>query len=225
MKTNNPNTQRVPEIQNRKSPTVDDERALRAQGCQHIAGLDEAGRGCWAGPVVAAAVILSDACLEQPGLLAGVNDSKQLSARQRERMLDLVHLHAASIGVGAVPAYLIDSLGIVPATRLAMEVALVSLQPLPDALLIDAVSLPHVPLPQRAIVRGDSTSLSIAAASIVAKTTRDRLMRQFDDVYPVFRFGVHKGYGTALHTAALRAHGPTPLHRLSFRPLVAMENV
>ena len=140
-------------------------------------------------------------------------------------MLGLIHMHAASVGVGVVAADLIDSLGIVPATRLAMEVALFSLQPLPDALLIDAVSLPRVPLPQRAIVRGDSTSLSIAAASIVAKTTRDRLMTQFDTLYPAFRFGTHKGYGTALHAAALHTHGLTPLHRRSFRPIIAMEDV
>jgi ribonuclease HII len=140
-------------------------------------------------------------------------------------MLKLIHMHAAGIGVGVVAANLIDSLGIVPATRLAMEVALFSLQPLPHALLIDAVCLPNVPLPQRAIIRGDSTSLSIAAASIVAKTTRDRLMAQFDTLYPAFRFGTHKGYGTALHAHALRTYGLTPLHRRSFRPIIAMEDV
>lgn len=223
MKINDPKSQMPKGHPNPKLPTVDEERALRAQGYALVAGIDEAGRGCWAGPVVAAAVILSAACLEQPELLHGVNDSKQLTAAQRERMRHLIHAYAASIGVGVVPAYLIDSLGIVPATRLAMEIALCSLQPLPDAVLIDAVSLPHVPLPQRPIIRGDSISLSIAAASIVAKTTRDRLMTHYDQVYPAFRFGVHKGYGTALHLAALRAHGPTPLHRLSFRPLLAME--
>ncbi len=212
-------------IQNPKFPTVDEERALRVQGYDLIAGIDEAGRGCWAGPVVAAAVILSDTCLEHPDLLRGVNDSKQLTAAQRERMLKLIHTYAAGVGVGVVPAYLIDSLGIVPATRLAMEVALVSLQLLPHALLIDATCLPNVPLPQRGIIRGDSISLSIAAASIVAKTTRDRLMTQFDTWYPAFRFGTHKGYGTALHAHALRIHGLTPLHRRSFRPIIAMEDV
>jgi ribonuclease HII len=206
-------------------PTVDEERALRAQGYDLLAGIDEAGRGCWAGPVVAAAVILDDTCLEQPDLLAGVNDSKQLTAGQRARMLTLIHKQAASVGVGIVPAMVIDSLGIVPATRLAMEVALFSLQPLPNALLIDAVALPNVPLPQRALIRGDSISLSIAAASIVAKTTRDRLMAQFDTMYPAFHFGMHKGYGTAVHAKALHTHGPTPLHRRSFRPLIAMEDV
>lgn len=210
---------------NPKAPTVDEERMLRAQGYDLIAGIDEAGRGCWAGPVVAAAVVLGDTCLDQPDLLRGVNDSKQLTAGQRERMLELIQGYAAGVGVGVVPAYLIDNLGIVPATRLAMEVALFSLQPLPDALLIDAVSLPNVPLRQRALIRGDSISLSIAAASIVAKTTRDRLMTQWDRIYPAFRFGVHKGYGTALHAAALHGHGPTLLHRRSFRPIIAMENV
>jgi ribonuclease HII len=206
-------------------PTVDEEQALRTQGYDLIAGIDEAGRGCWAGPVVAAAVVLGDACLAYPDLLRGVNDSKQLTAAQRNRMLKLIYLHAAGVGVGMVAANLIDSLGIVPATRLAMEVALFSLQPLPHALLIDAVCLPNVPLPQRAIIRGDSTSLSIAAASIVAKTTRDRLMAQFDTLYPAFRFGTHKGYGTALHARALRTNGLTPLHRRSFRPIIAMEDV
>lgn len=200
-------------------PTVEQEHALRAQGCARIAGIDEAGRGCWAGPVVAAAVVLGEHVLAQPALLHGVNDSKQLTAAQRVRMLPLIQQHAVGIGTGVVPAMLIDSFGILAATRLAMQIALLHLHPLPDAVLIDAVSLPYQSLPQRAIVHGDSLSLSIAAASIIAKTTRDRLMAQYDAVYPAFRFGTHKGYGTAFHAAALDTHGATPLHRRSFRPL------
>ncbi|HEX6291381.1 MAG TPA: ribonuclease HII [Herpetosiphonaceae bacterium] len=200
-------------------PTIDEEQTLQAQGYRSIAGIDEAGRGCWAGPVVAAAVVLGEAVLAQPTLLAGVDDSKQLSAIQRATLEGVICQHAAGIGVGIVPAHLIDWFGIVEATRLAMELAVLHLPHLPDALLIDALRLPGCPLPQRAIVRGDSASLSIAAASVIAKTARDRLMTHFDRSYPAFRFGMHKGYGTALHAHAIAAHGTTPLHRRSFRPL------
>lgn len=204
-------------------PTVDQERQLHARGYTHIAGIDEVGRGCWAGPVVAAAVVLSTACLKRPELLAGVDDSKQLRPAQRHKMEVVIRMHATSIGIGAVPAHLIDGLGIVEATRLAMQIAILSLPQLPDALLIDALALPDCPLPQQSITHGDSTSLSIAAASIIAKNMRDRLMAQFDRVYPLFRFGLHKGYGTALHAQALQRHGPTPLHRRSFRPVWRMQ--
>jgi ribonuclease HII len=200
-------------------PTIDAERELRAQGLIRIAGIDEAGRGCWAGPVVAAAVVLGDAILTQPTLLAGVNDSKQLPPARREELAASITTHAAGIGVGIVPATLIDCFGIVPATRLAMELAILHLPDLPDALLIDALALPSCPLPQRAIIRGDSLSLSIAAASIIAKTTRDRIMADWDRALPGYAFGLHKGYGTAAHARALARHGATPLHRRSFRPL------
>lgn len=204
-------------------PTVIEESTLHGQGYCQIAGLDEAGRGCWAGPVVAAAVVLGEAVLAQPSLLEGVNDSKQLSAAHRTTLAQTIRTQVAGIGVGVVPAFLIDCLGIIAATRLAMELAILTLPVLPDALLIDALTLPGYPQPQRAIIRGDSASLSIAAASIIAKTTRDRLMRDLDWVYPAFCFGQHKGYGTALHQRALTQHGPTPLHRRSFRPLWSYE--
>jgi ribonuclease HII len=200
-------------------PTVDEELTLHAQGYRVIAGIDEAGRGCWAGPVVAAAVILGESVLAQPMLLAGVNDSKQLSPPQRAALEQTIREHVGGIGIGIVPAHLIDWFGIVEATRLAMELAVLHLPQLPDALLIDALRLPGCPLPQRAIVRGDSASLSIAAASVIAKTARDRLMTYFDRVYPAFRFGLHKGYGTAVHAQAIARHGATPLHRRTFRPL------
>jgi ribonuclease HII len=204
-------------------PTIDEERQLHARGYARIAGIDEVGRGCWAGPVVAAAVVLGASCFERPELLAGVEDSKQLRPAQRHYLETVIRTHAAGIGIGAVPAHLIDCLGIVEATRLAMQSAILSLPQLPDALLIDALTLPGCPLPQRAIIHGDSISLSIAAASIIAKTMRDRLMAQFDRVYPMFCFGLHKGYGTALHARVLQHHGPTPLHRRSFRPLWYMQ--
>lgn len=207
-------------------PTINEERALQAAGHHMIAGVDEAGRGCWAGPVVAAAVVLSDVVLAQPDLLAGVNDSKQVGAAQRIALSQLIQQHAVGVGVGVVSAFLIDQFGIVAATRLAMEMAVLHLPRLPDALLIDALTLPACPLPQRAIIRGDSASLSIAAASIIAKTSRDRLMHAWDRTYPRFGFGTHKGYGTAAHAHAIQLYGVTPLHRRSFRPLwhtVAME--
>jgi len=203
-------------------PSVEQELSLRAEGYQAIAGVDEAGRGCWAGPVVAAAAILDQAVLERPELLDGVNDSKQLSRAQRERALATIRQHA-TIGVGTVPAFLIDCFGIVEATRLAMELAVLQLPIRPDALLIDALRLPRCALQQRALVYGDSLSLSIAAASIVAKTARDAMMRAWDRAYPEWRFGEHKGYGTAAHARALRSYGTTPLHRRSFRPLWPVE--
>jgi ribonuclease HII len=203
-------------------PTLDHEIELRRQGYLTIAGVDEAGRGCWAGPVVAAAAVLGPDALEQPELLRGVDDSKRLSAAQRERALAVIRQHA-QVGVGTVPAFLIDCFGIVEATRLAMELAVLQLPVQPDALLIDALRLPRCPLPQRPLVYGDSLSLSIAAASIVAKTARDAMMRAWDRTYPEWRFGEHKGYGTAVHARALRSYGSTPLHRRSFRPLWPVE--
>ncbi|HEY0734214.1 MAG TPA: ribonuclease HII [Herpetosiphonaceae bacterium] len=200
-------------------PTVEEEYNLRAQGYRAIAGIDEAGRGCWAGPVVAAAVVLGPAVLDRPELLDGVNDSKQLRPAQRATLEQTIYRHVLGVGVGVVPAYLIDAFGIVEATRLAMETAILHLPLMPDALLIDALTLPRCPLPQRAIIRGDSTSLSIAAASVIAKTARDRLMTNFDRLYPAFQFGAHKGYGTAVHAQAIAEHGATTLHRRSFRPL------
>jgi ribonuclease HII len=200
-------------------PTFDEECQLQRQGYWRIAGIDEAGRGCWAGPVVAAAIVLPPMCFQYPELLAGVDDSKRLSSLQRAQLEARIRGYADGIGVAAVPAHIIDSLGIVEATRLAMQSAVLSLSQLPDALLIDALPLPGCVLPQRAIIRGDGTSLSIAAASIIAKMTRDRLMAQFDRAYPAFRFGLHKGYGTALHMQVLRREGATSVHRRSFKPI------
>ena len=201
-------------------PTVEEELKLLRAGYHAIAGVDEVGRGCWAGPVVAAAVVLPQAVLERPELLAGVDDSKALTALQRERLAERILAIADGWAVGAAPAHVIDTHGILPATRLAMQVALLRLPRPADALLIDAVQIASWPCPQRALIKGDARCLSIAAASIVAKVARDRLMADLGCRTPAYGFEQHKGYGTAVHARALRAYGPSEQHRRSFRPLV-----
>lgn len=201
-------------------PTLHYERGYWRQGLPHIAGLDEAGRGCWAGPVVAAAVVL-DPQRAHGHALHGINDSKQLTARQRRARVEQIGGLAWGIGVGVVPASQIDVLGIVGATRLAMWLALLHLPCHVDALLLDALRLPHTRLPQHAIVRGDSLSYSIAAASIIAKVRRDQVMQQAAQGYPGYGFEQHKGYGTARHQAALQRLGACALHRRSFAPVAA----
>jgi ribonuclease HII len=201
------------------TPTVEHERALLAAGHRRLAGVDEVGRGCWAGPVVAAAVVLPARLLADPSPLAGVDDSKALTPTQREALYERITALADAWAVGAAPAHVVDSHGILAATRLAMQVALLRLPLTPDALLIDAVELRGWPAAQRALIRGDACCLSIAAASIVAKVTRDRLMEALDRRLPGYGFAAHKGYGTAAHAAALRARGPSPEHRRSFRPI------
>ena len=200
-------------------PTVEEEQALRAAGYRAIAGLDEAGRGCLAGPVVAAAVILPDAVIDAPDMLDGVADSKMLSPAQRADLFERITSLAVAWAVGATPAHIIDSHGILPATRLAMQVALLRLPRPADALLIDAVTLDGWLLPHRALIKGDARCLSIAAASIIAKVTRDRLMDALDTRWPQYGFASHKVYGTVQHQQALRRYGPTPHHRRTFRPL------
>ncbi len=188
------------------------EQALWRQGCRRVAGLDEAGRGPLAGPVVAAAVILSP-----ESFLPGLDDSKRLSPQQRERLEKAIRQQAVAIGVGIVDPPVIDRLNILQSTRLAMTEALVQLTPPPDHLLLDALMLPACPLPQTPLVKGDQRSLSIAAASVIAKVTRDRLMIQYHQAYPQYRFLEHKGYPTPAHLEALRRYGPCPLHRMTFR--------
>lgn len=187
-----------------------------------MAGLDEAGRGTWAGPVVAAAVVLPGQDHALLAHLEGVRDSKQLTPTHRERLLAPILARALGWGVGVVPAPIIDRLGIVEATRLAMGQALEGLDPPAEVLLIDHLSLPAVALPQQSLAHGDALVLSIAAASIVAKVYRDRLMQECDRCFPGYGFARHKGYGTPQHRAALGALGPCPLHRLSFAPLREM---
>jgi len=200
------------------SPNLTFERALWEDDKQWIAGLDEAGRGAWAGPVVAAVIIFPQfANLEQN--LWGVRDSKQMNVHQREFWAEIIREQAQAWGVGSAEHSEIDQLGILPATHLAMQRALGQLSATPDHLLIDALLLPNLETPQTALIKGDQRSLSIAAASILAKTTRDALMRQEDDSYPVYGFSRHKGYGTRFHQQALAENGPCAIHRMSFRPL------
>jgi ribonuclease HII len=182
------------------------------QGFRTLAGIDEAGRGALCGPVVAAAVILPSG-IRMPG----VDDSKKLSPLQRERMFDLIMSLAVSVGVGFGPPELIDRINILQATRHAMLEAVSGLTPQPDLLLIDGITTIDSPIPQKTIKKGDSLSLTIAAASIIAKVSRDRLMRELGILHPGYGFASHKGYGCASHMEAIRLLGPSPIHRLTFR--------
>lgn len=200
-------------------PTLEVELALRAQGHHFVAGVDEAGRGAWAGPVVAAAVILPLGRPDLERVLADVRDSKQLSPTARHTLFDLVRQVALGLSVGVSAPAVIDRDGILPATHRAMGQALTRLSPQPRCLILDYIRLKSVLLPQVAFAKADARSLSVAAASIVAKVTRDRLMCLLDARYPGYGFARHKGYGTAAHQAALADLGPTPIHRMSFAPL------
>ena len=203
-------------------PTLDEERKLQRAGYTHIAGLDEAGRGAWAGPVSAAAVILplNDAAL--PERLRGVCDSKLCTPRQRDVLFDQIREVALAWAVSLVPASEIDEIGIVPATRQAMRQAIYLLDPTPDALLIDALRLPSIELPQRSLNKGDLHCLAIAAASILAKVARDRRMVEAGQTHPDYGFARHKGYGTAQHRSALHLLGPLSIHRRSYRPIAEL---
>jgi ribonuclease HII len=203
-------------------PTLDYEQHFIAQGYHLIAGIDEVGRGCWAGPVVAAAVVLSDVVYHMPTLLAGLNDSKQLSAAQRLALVDTIQRVAVGIGVGIVSAHDIDTLGILTATRYAMQQAVMQLPLIPQALVVDAVAFAQWPIPHQSIIKGDEQSLSIAAASVIAKVRRDQMLITLDRAYPDYGFAQHKGYGTAQHLQALRQYGLIAQHRRSFRPMVDM---
>ena len=202
-------------------PTWRYEREILNRGFSAIAGVDEVGRGPLAGPVVAAAVILPKRL--RGGWTPLIRDSKQLTPAQRETACSHLHKVALAIGVGAASHDEIDSIGIVGATRRAMARAVESLEPVPDHLLIDAVALPGVAIAQTSIIKGDVKSRSVAAASIVAKVTRDRLMREvFERRYPGYGFADHKGYYTDTHVAALERLGPCPIHRRSFEPVRGM---
>lgn len=183
-----------------------------AKGYAKIAGVDEAGRGPLAGPVVAAAVILPSTFEE-----SGINDSKQLTPRQRARWYDRIYAQADAVGIGIVDSIEIDRINILQAARLAMVMAVANLKPRPDFLLIDGnVGIP-ADVAQQPIVKGDARSVSVAAASIVAKVTRDHLMHRYHDDFPQFGFDRHKGYPTAAHRAAIARHGPCAIHRRSFK--------
>ena len=187
------------------------ERALHQQGYKRIAGVDEAGRGALAGPVVASAVILP-----VDTVVSGVADSKQLTPKQRDRLFDEIQRTAVAIGVGCVDNEGIDGLNILRATIQAMRQAIEHICPAPDYVLVDGTHLPTISLPAQAIPKGDSLSQSIAAASIIAKVTRDRQMVDLDKSYPNYGFQRHKGYGTLQHRQAIAQFGPCPIHRRSF---------
>jgi ribonuclease HII len=209
--SSNPRRRRISSI------CTDFEDEARAGGFRFIAGVDEVGRGALAGPVVAAAVILDP---ERP-VPDGLDDSKKLTALQRERLAREILQVAVAFTVGQVEPEEIDRINILQASRLAMLEAIKQLTPCADYLLIDALQLKEAELPQKAIIRGDSISASIAAASIIAKTYRDALMRSFHEVYPQYNFARHVGYGSREHLGALREHGPCRIHRKSFHGVLS----
>jgi ribonuclease HII len=198
-------------------PTFDYERPLWKRGLRLVAGVDEVGRGPLAGPIVAAAVILP------PGArfrwIRDVRDSKELTAARREELAERIRDKAIAFGLGSLPAERIDQLGIAAADREAMARALAALDPAAEFALIDALKLPNCCVPHQPIIDGDALSLSIAAASIVAKVERDRMMANYDILYPGYGFAKHKGYSTAAHMRALAERGPCPIHRRSFAPV------
>ena len=206
------------QVAGRQYPDAGHEHRLGHSGFRFVAGIDEVGRGPLAGPVTAAAVVMPQ---EIPEAWFGlIRDSKQMSADQRASAYAEIRRYAMAVGIGSCAPSEIDSIGIVPATRLAMTRALDDLGVTPDHLLIDAISLTDVDVPQTPIIKGDSISISIAAASIVAKVTRDRLMAEsYESRYPGYGFARNKGYGTAEHMEALRKLGPCPIHRYSFAPV------
>ncbi len=198
------------------------ERAFVKEGALRVAGVDEVGRGPLAGPVVAAAVILPAEWIDHglPRQLRGLNDSKQLTADQRERYFAaLTVCPAVCFGMAMVDAKVIDTINILQATHRAMNEALDQLQPPPEHALVDGLKVPSLRFPQTALVKGDARSYSIAAASVIAKVTRDRLMVEYHELYPAYGFAAHKGYGTPQHLAALINYGPCPIHRQSFAPI------
>ena len=181
------------------------------EACSHICGIDEAGRGPLAGPVVAAAVILPKDCQ-----ILYLNDSKKLSQQKREFLYEEITKKALAYGIGMASPGRIDEINILRATYEAMSQAVEKLGILPDILLNDAVTIPGIDIMQVPVIKGDAKSVSIAAASILAKVTRDRMMAEYDKIYPQYGFAKHKGYGTALHIEALHKHGPCPIHRRTF---------
>ncbi len=188
------------------------ENQARRNGARHVAGVDEVGRGPLAGPVVAAAVLLPRGFSSE-----GINDSKKLSERQRMAAFERICREAADIGVGVIDAQVIDRINILEASLLAMATAIDQLAPAPDYLLVDGNQPVKCAIPQITLTRGDSRSLSIAAASIVAKVTRDRLMEDYDRLYPTYGFAQHKGYPTRAHREAVAVYGRCPIHRRSFK--------
>ena len=187
------------------------ENGLYEEGYKLIAGVDEAGRGPLAGPVVAGAVILPKDCD-----ILYINDSKQLSEKKREELYDVIMEKAVAVGVGIATPQRIDEINILQATYEAMRQAIENLCVTPDILLNDAVTIPQVSIKQVPIIKGDAKSISIGAASIIAKVTRDRMMKEYANIYPEYGFEGHKGYGCASHIDAIKQYGPSPIHRRTF---------
>ena len=206
------------------TPSFTCEVRLWRQGFLRIAGVDEAGRGALAGPVVAAALIAPPHS-ELSGVWSAVRDSKQLSPVRRTHLAEMIRQQALAWGVGEVPAAEIDRIGIAPATRLAMSQAIAQLSPAPDYLLIDWVRLPQINLRQESTAKADALIVSVAAASILAKVHRDQLMVRLAAEYPDFHFADNKGYGSAAHLAAIERHGACPIHRCSFAPLASQQTL
>lgn len=200
-------------------PDLHHEMQLKKDGLEHIAGLDEVGRGAWAGPVVAAAVILP---LDRPDLadrLDGVRDSKMMTAQQRRHWAEIIRRVSLAVGLGSATPLEVDTAGLIEATRRAMQRALTSLPVTPDHLLIDHISLPGTRLPQTPLTHGDMIALSIAASSVIAKVARDSIMGHMSHAYPGYGFEEHVGYGTLRHRQAIRRLGACPIHRRSYAPL------
>jgi ribonuclease HII len=198
-------------------PSLVEENGLNARGYRLIAGVDEAGRGALAGPVVAAAVILP----QSPDFtwLKSVRDSKEVPPARREYLFDLIKQEAIAVSVGIIAPQTIDVIGILNATKIAMCHAIEQLACPPDFLLIDFLRLPQLRISQKPVVHGDKLCLSIACASIIAKVTRDRIMVELDQLHPGYGLAHHKGYGTKKHVSCLHQHGPSPIHRHSFAPV------
>lgn len=205
----------------RLKPDLQHELALLREGHTFLAGLDEAGRGAWAGPVISAAVVLPIEHFNLANVLEGVRDSKLMTPFAREKWAQRIRQVALAVSVGSASAGEVDDLGLLPATRFSMERALQQLSVEPSYLLIDHIGLPQIQLPQMSLTRGDARSLSIAAASIIAKTTRDHIMVEMNDRHKGYDFDRHKGYGTRRHRMALLQRGPSPIHRKSYRPVAA----
>ena len=188
------------------------ENRLRAEGKVNIAGVDEVGRGPLAGPVVIAAAIMP-----RNSMIEGVNDSKKVSEKKREELYEIITKEAISYGVGIIDQKEIDRINILNATKEGLTMAVKELNPRPDLIIVDALTkIDTDGIPYQSIIKGDAKCYSISAASILAKVTRDRIMRQWDEIYPQYGFAKHKGYGTAEHIKALKEYGPCPLHRESF---------
>jgi ribonuclease HII len=200
-------------------PDLQYEMKLSSDGLRYVAGLDEVGRGAWAGPVVAAAVILPLDCSDLADRLAGVRDSKMMTAQQRKYWAVQIRRESLAIGVGSATPLEVDTAGLIEATRRAMRRALASLSLKPDHLLIDHIALPSTPLAQTPLTHGDAIVLSIAASSVIAKVARDTIMHYMSHAYPGYGFEDHVGYGTLRHRRAIQRLGACPIHRRSYAPL------